>query len=276
LRSFKFWLKVTRLDQCLIAALATWVIALLSNGHDWWSVNKIAASMTMFIGVMGASVFHYGAARKMYARKYWDLIDGSRPWILITVGSPLIITAVSIAFCYLPRICFWIAIVDTVSISLYAIILSKYWITKNTVIAFVCTTPVLMGWLAGNHIHPALPYFFVMVFFSYLGREIFKDINDIEANKGLRVTLPIWLGSIQKALWVAYTSILLSCICLLLLFDAYKEATIFAEVFYLIALLVFLIIPLAAKIKGVRILPRIVTIANSAILISALALRLAM
>lgn len=274
--SFKFWIKVARPDQCLIAALATWTIALLSNGHDIWSANKVAAAMTILIEVMGASIFHYGAARKMYARKYWDLVEGSRPWILVTVGSLLMIIAVSIAFHYLPRICFWIAMADTLSISLYARVLSKHWVTKNTVIAFVCTTPVLMGWLAGNHIHPALPYFFVIVFFSYLGREIFKDINDIEANNGIRITLPIWLGSAKKALWVAYTSILLSCICLLLLFDAYQTATLFAETFYLIALLVFLTIPLAAKIKGVRILPRIVTIANSAVLISALALRLAM
>jgi len=273
--SLTFWIKVARPAQCLIAGIATYVIALLSNGHDWFTASNIAASMTMFIGVMGASLFHYGAARRIYARKYWDMVEASRPWVLITLGIIIFCFSSLIAFIYLPKSCFWITIINSLGISLYARVLSKHWSTKNVVIAFICTTPVLMGWLSGNNLHPALPYFFAIAFFSYLGREIFKDINDMKANNGIRVTLPIWLGNIKRALWVAYASISCSCIFLLFLFNTFRNASILAETFYILAIIAFALIPFVAKKKGIRSLPSVVTIANSSILISAFALKIA-
>ena len=114
MRSLKYWLKVTRPDQSLIAGLATYAIALISNGHDWLSINKIAASVTMFLMVMGSSLFHYGAAHRMYARKYWDRIEGSRPWLLITLGSIVMLISLNVAYNYLPRVCFLIAMIDTI------------------------------------------------------------------------------------------------------------------------------------------------------------------
>lgn len=273
MRSLKFWIKVTRPTQCLIAGLATYVIALLSNGHDWLTASKIASSLSMSICVLGASLFHYGAANKMYARKNWDLVEVTKPWILIILGSMAFLVSSLIAYCYLPKICVCITIVNSLGIGFYSRVLSRHWSTKNPFIAFICSTPVLIGWLSGNNMHPSLPYFFAIVFFSYLGREIFKDINDIEVNGGIRVTLPIWLGSIKHALWIAYTSIVCSCIFMLFLFNIYKTASIYAETFYLIALITFCLIPFVYLKKGIRSLPHVITIANSLIIMSILALK---
>ena len=62
-------------------------------------------------------------------------------------------------------------------------------------IAFVCASPILLGWFAGHRLNPSVPYGITVTFFAYLTREIVKDIQDREANHGYRHTLPLWLGA---------------------------------------------------------------------------------
>ncbi|MEK7584344.1 MAG: UbiA family prenyltransferase [Patescibacteria group bacterium] len=191
------WLyKVTRPVQIIAAASSTWVAALLSNGPDPFSSNKVAAAAAMGLGVLAASIFHYGAANRMYARKVWDLVEVENPAGFVAIGIVIFTASCAIAVIYLPWECSAIAIADAIIVVLYARILSKRWVTKNTVIAFVCTTPILMGWWAGHRLHPIVPYAIVIAFSAYLAREIVKDIQDIRANEGIRVTLPIQLGII--------------------------------------------------------------------------------
>ena len=186
--------KVTRPVQFIAAAFGTWVVALLSNGPDPVSSNKVAASVAMGLTVLAASIFHYGAANRMYARKVWDLVKVENPAGLIVTGLVIFVASCLVAAVYLPWECSAIATIDAIIVVLYARVLSKRWITKNTVIAFACTTPILMGWLAGHRLHPVVPYAIAISFSAYLAREIVKDIQDIRANQGIRVTLPIQIG----------------------------------------------------------------------------------
>lgn len=197
------WLfRVTRPVQFLAAACGAWAVAVLSNGPDPFTSNKLAAAVTMGLFVCGASVYHYGAAHRMYARKLWDLIEVRRPEILVVAGFATFAAAIGVAWCYLPWSCIALILFDVVAISLYAQYLCKRWVTKNAVIAIVCTTPVLIGWWAGSHGHEIIPYGTAIVFTAYFAREIIKDVMDIKANEGIRVTLPMLLGT-QGALKVA-------------------------------------------------------------------------
>ncbi len=213
--SFKFWLKVVQ--NSLVAGLATWVTAILSNGADWFANYKILASLIMAIGVLGASVWHLGAAHHVYARKEEQLPslgDSAQKWCM-GIGGLAMIWSTVLALIYLNSTCQTIIALDAVIIFTYSRFLSRHWITKNVVIAFTCTSPVLLGWSSGSHNHPAVPWGIAIAFFVYLVRETLKDATDRKANHGFRLTLPLWLG-VPKARKIAGCFMLPALTCFLL------------------------------------------------------------
>jgi len=189
------WLhKITRPVGFLAAGLGTWVVALVSNGPDIASANKIAAAVSMGLSCLAASIYHYGAAHYMYQRKWYDPVEIKQPRLLVTCGVIIFSLSITIAWMYLPANCVGIAVFNAVAISFYARIFSKTWLTKNLIIACVCTTPIVLGWWAGSHTPAILPFACGIVFFAHLAREIIKDVQDIRANHGVRITLPIKFG----------------------------------------------------------------------------------
>ena len=274
--SFTFWRKVLRPEQALLGALATWVVAILSDGNDWISLPKLAAACTIFLNIVGASVFHYGAARRMYARKEWDRIDVHHPRMLIVGGSSLLLASSAVAFATLPVTCFWITVGNAVAISCYARWLAKHWVTKNVIIAMVCTTPVIIGWLSGHRLHPALPYLALATFFAYWTREIVKDYLDIKANEGIRVTLPLWLGyqHAHRALYVAASTALLATASLVSFGQMMMSAPMLAAFFYMLAIASFVVIACWLTLRlHVRRLPMFITYGNSFLLLSTFCLK---
>lgn len=192
--SWKYLQKITRPSQCILAALATWVVALLSNGPYWFTEAKIAAAAVIFFSVLGSSLWHYGARADMYAQKHYDLVLVKNPSRLLHLGSIAFACSILLATLFLPWSCIAIATLNMFVIFLYAKHLDQFWPWKNLVIAFVCTTPLLLGWMSGQHLHPVVFPLIVAAFFIYLTREILKDIQDREANHGLRYTMVMDLG----------------------------------------------------------------------------------
>lgn len=186
--------KITRPSQCILAGLATWVVALLSNGAQWATISKLAAAATIFFSVLGASLWHYGARADVYAKKHYDLVLVKNPGRLLHVGSISFSISILFAILFLPWICAIIAALNMLIIFLYAKHLDQFWPWKNLIIAFVCTTPLLIGWMSGKHLHPVVTPMIIASFFIYLTREILKDIQDREANHGLRFTMVMDLG----------------------------------------------------------------------------------
>jgi 4-hydroxybenzoate polyprenyltransferase len=198
MRSFRSYVMIARPQHMLLAALTTWVAAMLSNGPHWFTTAKVVAPTIMAFSVFGASLFHFGAANQMYTRKSESLavrdpalLDG-----LFFGGIASILTAIAITFTYLNETCRLIVVADATIILAYPNLLSRHWFSKNSLIAFVCVSPILIGWLAGSHQHSSIPYGIGMAFFSFLAREIVKDVQDRKANHGYRWTLPLWLGVI--------------------------------------------------------------------------------
>lgn len=192
--SLKFWYKVSRLEQCLIAGVSAWLIALLSNGPLWFTTPKIAAASCIFFSCLGASMLHYGMRYDIYLLKWWDLVEVKNPRLLVVLGNVAFITSIITAAFTLPRICTIIAGINYLILLFYSGWLDKYWPMKNLVIAIVCLSPITIGWFSGHRMHPAVPPLLISIFCVYMTREMLKDIVDVKANRGKRFTMVMSLG----------------------------------------------------------------------------------
>ncbi len=207
--TLKYMYKVTRPDQSLLVGASAWLIALLSNGPDWFTSQKVAVAICMACSCMGASLFHYGRRADIYARKWYDKVDVTHPWLLQLCGGALFGCSLLIAATHLPAACFWVALANCIFIACYANFLDQYWPWKNIVIAFVCTTPIFAGWFSGHRLHPIVPSMICAIYCAYLAREILKDVVDREANHGKRFTMVMSIG-ITPSIRAAGSALLLS------------------------------------------------------------------
>jgi 4-hydroxybenzoate polyprenyltransferase len=212
--TLKFWFKVTRPIQLILGGITTWIVALLSDGPDWFSPQKIVAGLSIAFSILGASIWHYGARADVYAKKHWDLVIVKNPIVLMCIGSFAFLVSIILALIFLPKECVIITIINAVVIALYAKILDRYWPWKNLSIASICITPLLLGWFSGHRLNPIVPSLVLAAFFFYLSREIFKDIVDLEANRGKRFTMVMSIGT-PMALKVGGSVLALSIIVIL-------------------------------------------------------------
>jgi geranylgeranylglycerol-phosphate geranylgeranyltransferase len=68
-------------------------------------------------------------------------------------------------------------------------------LSGNLSIAWLTSSLFLFGAVAVDRINAATAIFIIMAFFSILGREIVKDIEDMEGDRGVRRTLPMTSGT---------------------------------------------------------------------------------
>jgi 4-hydroxybenzoate polyprenyltransferase len=193
--NLKYLVKITRPTQCLLGGLAAWIVALLSNGPTWFTPEKLSAGAVIFLSILAASVWHYGARADVYARKHWDPVFVKRPMVLMIIGAAIFLASIILAWIELPGECVFIAAFNAAVIFLYAWRLDRYWPWKNLSIALVCVTPLILGWFSGHGLNPIVPPLILATFLIYLCREILKDVVDLEANRGKRFTMVMDLGS---------------------------------------------------------------------------------
>jgi len=234
MNTFRYLKKITRPEQCLTAALATFVVALLSNGPSWFTAEKIAAPITIALSVLGASLWHYGARYDVYAKKHWDVVTVIHPQRLLFFGCVSFIMSVVVAFLFLPKACTLIAFINVFIIVFYARRLDQYWPWKNLVIALVCTSPLIIGWLSGQHVHSIVLPMIIATFFIYLAREILKDIQDREANHGLRFTMVMDIG-VKASLRIAGAMLCIAILVLLIGWQYIPSSLFFAIAAYWIS-----------------------------------------
>lgn len=203
MRSFNFCLTVTRPKLIVLSALSTWVIAMLSNGPHLFTTTKIMAPIAISLSVLGASVYHFGVANPMHTRKEESLeISLWARIVMGLIGFIIMLWALDIASKYLNTSCLIVVAFDAIVLTFYPNYLSRYWVSKNFLMALVCVSPILLGWFAGDRMNSAVPYGISVTFFIYLCREIVKDIQDRNVNNGYRHTLPLTLG-VERARRIA-------------------------------------------------------------------------
>ena len=270
--TLKFAYKVTRIEQCLIAGLAAWLIALLSNGPLWFNQSKVIAAGCVFFSFMGGSLLHYGMRSDIYRLKWWDQVIVRNPARLKVYG--LLALAASIGLSgMLPASCVMITGGNFLIILLYSNLIDRYWPWKNLTIAFVCLSPILIGWWSGHRLNPIVPPLIGATFCIYLTREIMKDVMDITANRGRRITMAIELGE-KTALRIGGV---VMCFGLLLLVGAIRHAgnSVSAMVAIVLALALFssLTIHLLRRITAAAKFYRAIDVGILLLMFSALCLR---
>jgi geranylgeranylglycerol-phosphate geranylgeranyltransferase len=108
---------------------------------------------------------------------------------------------------------FMLVVISASSLLTYAAFLSRKLLVGNTIVAFNTALAFVFGEaaFAGTFFSREISVLFLLAFFSTLAREIYKSIEDMKADKGLRITLPIAFGVKNSAL-LAGAFVLLSII----------------------------------------------------------------
>lgn len=182
----------------------------LSSGFGTWIVSKycgaggeqsLIAAIAIALSTIGASFYHYGGANWMYARKS-DRFKFKDPEMIRLAGLIIFGLSICLAALWLPKLCVLVCVFNTLAIAGYSAKLSSYWLTKNMTMAVISATPIILGWLAGGIFHPIVLWGIGVACIAHLSREIIRDVEDIFANEGRRITLPMVLGE-KRALQIA-------------------------------------------------------------------------
>lgn len=184
----------------ITGGLSAWLIARACQAD---MNTALAAGVTIALSSIGASFWHYAQADEMYARKIERLdMEGfevigngiKKPKVikaLVFIGLVMFCLSIGIAHEWLPKPCTYILLFNTITIAAYSAWLAKKWFTKNLVMAVVSATPIIIGWWSGTTTHRMVPWAVAVAAIAHLSHEIIKDVMDIKANEGIRVTLPM-------------------------------------------------------------------------------------
>lgn len=172
------------------SGLAAWIIA-QSCGAQF--DQSLAVAVSIALSTIGASIYHYGGANWMHARKT-DRLKFEDPEIVRLTGLCVFCLSIGVAVIWLPQVCVLICLFNTMAIAAYSAKLSSNWTTKNITMSVICTTPILIGWCVGTTTHPMVPWAIGLAAIAHLAREIIKDVQDILSNEGKRITLPMVIG----------------------------------------------------------------------------------
>jgi 4-hydroxybenzoate polyprenyltransferase len=235
--SLKLLYKLTRLRQCFIAAISTWLITLLNDGDSWFTSENIFPALCLFFSCLGANLFHYGMKWRIYQEKYWDPVIIRRPHLLKIFGLSSFVVAGVIATIWIDSTtCFIFLGLFFLVILFYPITLDRQWPWKNLSIAFCCLSPVVIGYTASNPGENLLAWNIAcVVFFVYLASEIIKDIDDQPVDRGRRITMVMVIGE-PRAVRIAFNLILVA-IGVVINILIHSSLTSISNIFYLLVII---------------------------------------
>ncbi|MBT4209451.1 MAG: hypothetical protein HOE19_00845 [Candidatus Komeilibacteria bacterium] len=200
-------MQIARPQHVIMGAVTTWIVVILSGGS---LTATILSPLAIGLQILGASLYYFAVANRMYLLKSdsYTISELSRI-VMRNVGLTAMLLAVVMVIGWLDELCILITAFNVLVVVGYKNTISKWWPSKNFLMALVCTTPVLLGWWSGESTHPAVSGGTAAVFFAYLTREIIKDIQDLDVDRGLRMTLPLDRG-VGVARVLAGTSMMVS------------------------------------------------------------------
>jgi len=94
------------------------------------------------------------------------------------------------------QLCISIAIIASLLLAFYATMFSRAGLVGNIVVAFETGFLFVFGEaVTGTLFSPVISSLFLLALVSTLARELYKDIEDVKADRGFRRTLPIKIGA---------------------------------------------------------------------------------
>lgn len=191
------YMKLIRYRNCLMSVIAAFLGAFVAAGRG-------IGSHAVYVAVAAIVVFLFtGAGNSL--NDYLDAeIDGSahpeRPIPSGTIArarakqlSLVLFAAAVLLSVYIGVYSLAIVIISLVLMVAYEFRLKKSGLSGNMTIAWLTASLFLYGAVSAGSPVPIWA-FFVTSFLATLGREIIKDVQDMDADRGTRRTLPMAIG----------------------------------------------------------------------------------
>ncbi len=179
---FKQFLVIVRPFQCLTAAFAVVAFATIAARDFSLTPMVIAGASAMALLVFASSAFHCAFQKhdKPFSRHVNDYLPKRRPWVLGPIAGLAFLTSIVITINYL-------SLGATIAIFIAGGLVADYTMSRtdeprNLEVAIICTTPVLVGWLASGTALSGWTWFFMLIAcMFYLLREEVKDSQEAGA-----------------------------------------------------------------------------------------------
>lgn len=192
------YLKLFRLGNCAMAAVGALLAAVVCVGIDGLSdfVGELAFSLAVVVAFTAAG----NAYNDYFDREVDKVAHPERPIPSGTVtpyGASLasvVLFAISVAFSFFVNLWSVIIVVTSVFVMVgYERFLKAEGLAGNLAISWLTGALFLFGGAAVDSLELAW-ILAALAFLATLGREIVKDIQDIEGDRGTRKTLPMRIG----------------------------------------------------------------------------------
>lgn len=197
------FLKILRPFNGFIAAFAVLISAFIVNFP--FNYDLLLACLVVFLVCSGGMVindyFDYEIDKVNKPERPLPSKKISKNAALIY--SILLFLTANIIALFLRQIIFLFALVNTVLVVFYSWKLKKIALVGNLLVAWLSASSFLFGALLKGTFTITILILFMMAFFTSVGREIVKSIEDVKGDKKLKAkTLPLVFGE-KFAGWIA-------------------------------------------------------------------------
>lgn len=188
-------LRHLRVLNCLIAAVGVFVGFSVASGHLAFSL-KLFAGMVSAAAITGAGnlindFFDIETDRR--AGKHTPLVDGNTHPMLAFGGSVVLFIAGILLALKINQTAFDIAVLVSALMILYSSIMRNHKYIGNIVVAAGTALAIVFGAsIAQNYLWAGI--FAFSAFLANIGRELTKDLEDMDSDRDSKKTLPMILG----------------------------------------------------------------------------------
>ncbi|MEM3852342.1 MAG: UbiA family prenyltransferase [Methanomassiliicoccales archaeon] len=199
------YLSIIRYRNCVTSAVAVLLGALVATGSSFLHhiIQTVLAMVVVFLFTGAGNTLNDYLDRDIDKTAHPDRSIPSgrmKPAAARLYASVLFALSVLLTF---PLGLYPLAIVflSLAIMLLYEFKMKSLGLGGNLSIAWLTASLFLFGAVSTGHVLPIWA-FFVTSFLATLGREVIKDIEDMDADKGKRRTLPLSIGK-SKSMWVS-------------------------------------------------------------------------
>ncbi len=188
-----------RLGNCVMGALGALLAALICAGPEQLPDYTVEVALSMLIVMMFTGA---GNALNDYFDREVDRVahpERPIPLGLVSPRSALVLSIVLFSFTVVASMfvnlwCFVIVVTSMFFMVAYEMLLKAEGLAGNLTISWLTGALFLFGGAAVDSMDIAW-ILAALAFLATLGREIVKDVQDIEGDRGSRTTLPMRLGT---------------------------------------------------------------------------------
>ena len=195
--------QLLRPKNCLMAVLSVVIVALVASGLDVFqmpAVNVLAASLVVFLFTGAGNTLNDYLDRDIDTQNHPErpIPSGKvKPRTAAMLSAAMFIASVSLGL-WLSIYCMLIILLNLAIMLAYEFKAKSLGLSGNLMISWLTASLFIFGGLAVLDPYPGILepvlFMFLLSFFATLGREIAKDMQDMEGDVG-RKTLPMRIGT---------------------------------------------------------------------------------